>query len=932
MHESYGSGDLGIDLGRGNFAVPFPEPERGSFFVSRPEEFDAIAALAGAARDDALLIAGSTGSGKTFLLENVHRSPGIVSHLCKGNAAERKWAYSGLSSLLQSLLPESSSRVLTEIEDAEEQSAASLATRIIEAVRAREIRSTMLLVDDLDLMDEASQSVVGFLARRLAGTGLRIVGTVHSPPRTGPLAGIPCRELSPLDRGRATALAKAQAAGELHPAVAVAVARYASGYPQAVVENIAGLRPGQLAGKEPILLPMRPGPATVTAVEELLVGLRPAARSALKLLSMAPLMPAGIPGLADAGVDELHDSQLIQQIGPLLSINQHRVRATVYWSLGPAERAAQHHRLAEELVDIDRPLALWHRSFGDAPPSVAELFAGVSALIRRGEQVAAAELAARALTLGLPGREEALLMVEAATLFVANANFSTAKGLISLAGRASDDADVQIRLAILQVRLAFIERRELLDGLVRAAVAIFGHADPLLTRQLLDLGAAFAAELWLFDTARDWWAEAKALGEQSTIEGEDEDEDAERGLMSLTRQHRAVGSLVASVDPSDGIIDPRSGSMMGYGHGEVRPLLIQARSLTFTEQYDEARAILSMVGNLPSMGELEDTARLLIVLDNELRAGNLYLAGEAVQQIQASGSEIHASLRGYLLARYWAELGESQTVAGLIGTVNRLTSTGQGAGLAARLQAGLGRARLMDGRHDEAIRLLSLADQYGAGFDNPLLVGHEADLIEALVLGGRRDRAAEALARFDRRLQTAPSRWGTLVLARCRALLLDDQEAVCALRDHVEAWPSTDSTGHRHDYEYLRTLVSLARLHEALGQPEEAADARSRAVAGMEGLGQQGWVRCLGGSLPESPDPASSPQHPALGQLTPNERMVVEKVLIGKRNKEIAQELFVSLRTVEVRLTTVYRRLGVQSRAQLMALLAGGKGAASETG
>lgn len=102
-------------------------------------------------------------------------------------------------------------------------------------------------------------------------------------------------------------------------------------------------------------------------------------------------------------------------------------------------------------------------------------------------------------------------------------------------------------------------------------------------------------------------------------------------------------------------------------------------------------------------------------------------------------------------------------------------------------------------------------------------------------------------------MSASPSRWGALVLSRCRALLLDGEEAVAALRSHIEARPSTDSTGHRYDYEYFRTLVSLGRLHE------------------------------------------------------------------------------VSLRTVQVRLTTVHRRLGVRSRAQLMALLAGGREGAATT-
>ena len=41
----------------------------------------------------------------------------------------------------------------------------------------------------------------------------------------------------------------------------------------------------------------------------------------------------------------------------------------------------------------------------------------------------------------------------------------------------------------------------------------------------------------------------------------------------------------------------------------------------------------------------------------------------------------------------------------------------------------------------------------------------------------------------------------------------------------------------------------------------------------------------------------------------------------GPTNREIAQELFVTQRTVEVHLTSIYRKLGIGSRSQLGAAL-----------
>jgi DNA-binding CsgD family transcriptional regulator len=51
--------------------------------------------------------------------------------------------------------------------------------------------------------------------------------------------------------------------------------------------------------------------------------------------------------------------------------------------------------------------------------------------------------------------------------------------------------------------------------------------------------------------------------------------------------------------------------------------------------------------------------------------------------------------------------------------------------------------------------------------------------------------------------------------------------------------------------------------------------------------------------------------------LTSSERRVAELAAQGPTNREIAQALFVTPRTVEVHLTNAYRKLGISSRSQL---------------
>ncbi len=56
--------------------------------------------------------------------------------------------------------------------------------------------------------------------------------------------------------------------------------------------------------------------------------------------------------------------------------------------------------------------------------------------------------------------------------------------------------------------------------------------------------------------------------------------------------------------------------------------------------------------------------------------------------------------------------------------------------------------------------------------------------------------------------------------------------------------------------------------------------------------------------------------------LTPAERRVAQVVAGGATNREAAGRLFVSVRTVELHLTSVYRKLGIRSRTELAARMA----------
>ena len=63
-----------------------------------------------------------------------------------------------------------------------------------------------------------------------------------------------------------------------------------------------------------------------------------------------------------------------------------------------------------------------------------------------------------------------------------------------------------------------------------------------------------------------------------------------------------------------------------------------------------------------------------------------------------------------------------------------------------------------------------------------------------------------------------------------------------------------------------------------------------------------------------------------LNQLSVRERQVMERVLAGKLNKVIADELHVSMRTVEVHRSSLFEKMGVKTAVELAQILANNAG------
>ena len=126
----------------------------------------------------------------------------------------------------------------------------------------------------------------------------------------------------------------------------------------------------------------------------------------------------------------------------------------------------------------------------------------------------------------------------------------------------------------------------------------------------------------------------------------------------------------------------------------------------------------------------------------------------------------------------------------------------------------------------------------------------------------------------------------------------DARRALEALRRAVDAFRR-----QRHAFEHARVLALLARTHEALGDHVAAVGAQTAADEIAKRLGAD-----PGALIGVAGAPAS------IGPLTVREAEILAHVSEGASNRQVADALFISEKTVGRHLANIYAKIGVGSR------------------
>jgi DNA-binding CsgD family transcriptional regulator len=908
--------------------------------VGRDQEQQTLVRLLDDAREGrsgVLAIAGEAGIGKSALLAYAEEQAVDLNVLrARGVQSEAQIPFASLFELLRPALPWidqipdpqaaalESALAIRPTASAPGRFAVGAATLSLLAAYS-ERSPVAVLVDDAHWLDGSSADALLFAFRRLVADPVAVVLAVRQgEPSLLDGADLPILRLAGLDRASAAELLRHQGKEPLSQDLADRLHRDTGGNPLALLE-LGGERE-RLAGLPPDA-PLATGISVAHVYLQRMQALPQRTRDALVLASAidggeVSVLARAVPKL---GLD-LSDLAPAEAVG-LITVRGSRVefrhplaRSAIYGD-APAERRRELHRaLASALPDSEVDRRAWHlalASFGpdDAASSALEQ-AGQRAYQRSAYEVSSRAFERAAVLAPEEARQARLLYYSADAAWLGGLA-DRAVALLGRAGRHALSTDLSVAIEHLRGHIA--TRRgpvTLGQQILLAAAERAAPTDP--ERAVVILAEAVDASLYVSDAAT----------------------------------MRLAAERAASLVPPD-----------EDGRTAFFALMARGMALIFSGQGEPgASAVRAAVDILERSDELRDDPRLLAwaatgpLFLREAKVGHA-LATRALAEARRTSA---IGVLPFLLSRVavdqaaadrWAEAEAGfHEAIGLARQTGQLTDLGAAFARLAWLEARQGRSQQSRLHADEALRLagdmglglvqiwatgvlgelelsLGRADAALAHFEELRALLHSRgvgdvdlspapELVETYLRLGRAQEAADATEKYSRDASSKAQPWALARAARCRGLIAangkSDPEFETALKMHGQT-PDAFETGRTH-------LAYGARLRRER-QRVRARDQLRAAVEVFDHLGAEPWSEMARAELAATGETARRRDVTTLNDLTPQELQIALSLAEGRTTKQTAAALFLSPKTIEYHLRSVYRKLSVGSRSELAAAM-----------
>ncbi len=773
-------------------------------------------------------------------------------------------------------------------------------------------------------VDASSADLLRFVLRRLEGVPVGILATVRGRPVEAPLEldrafgefrRLPIR---PLSVGATYGLLSARLALDLPRPVLVRVHETAGGNPFFALELGRAIVDGTIRAESAhVRLPE----SLRAVVAQRLSALPSRVRETLaKVAALAVPTVTLLESLDPAVVDDI---ELARKRG-VLELDGDRIRFT-HPLLAPAcyeevplhKRRLLHRRLAD--LDVNPEERARHLAIAAEPPdaSVADALEDVARrAFERGAVGSAASLGEQAVRFTPEERIDDLQRrrLAGAGYFARAGSKKRAKQLLEDARASAPTGPEKARIALALVSWGLADTSAVVDVLVQALADAEGDA-----RLLAEVHTVLASSLCpqidiaaAADHASRGLALAEGAGDPVTLA---------RALVSVASVdfYAGRGSNVARIARA---LELEAGVLNPYGEiGVAR--FVQAFQLMATGDLEGARRsfeALNAEGQVRADAGYADS--LLSLARVEIRAGNWgraqELSDEAVAIDREVGDVLGETFCHEALVQLAALRGDVARARALAAEGLRLAELEARPDTRAGIFAALGTMELSLRNADAARSHLDETAQLvvALGLGDTGIVPFLPDRVEALVLVGELHAAERATAELEEQGRRLARGLALAGAARCRGLIAAARGELARAVEMLEA-ASVQTVPLDQPFELARTLLALGTVQRKAQHKRAARESLQRAVEIFERLGARLWLeqarselRRIGGRTSDE------------GRLSETERRIVELVVAGRRNREVAAELSLSPNTIAWNLSKVYRKLGVSSRTELAARVA----------
>lgn len=780
-------------------------------------------------------------------------------------------------------------------------------------------RPLLIAVDDVDRSDRESLRALAALALGLDGVGgaaLLVTRRYDAPWCVDPgaldaLVGDPAAiriRLGPVDRDDSAAIVEAIVSAEPEAKFAATVHELTAGNPFLVSElalalgergiapvdaNVPELSGLTLAG---VARSVRARAVALGADREPLLGALAVLGEDATLSAAASLTSLSYVEVADRCGDLVTAGVLATVDPPQFA--QPLLRTAIYEAIATTDRLRMHAAAARALAGAGTPIDGIAQHLLAAGPTgdswaARTLRTAARAAGASGHTSLAREYLVRALGEGTaelrPALERQLGLIEAAL------GSPGAEEQLRRAYRVADSANARAQIALALARLATASgaRTAARDWCLTGLEQLPRHDDP-------DLSARLCAELTAVAATDDLppppAADANRAEASSWLE------------LAVQAHHACVAGLSSDVSVE---LARRALASPNVWHerGSLIPHLA-IEVLVAADLLPEAKATWDAgLAVSRQRGLVWETAAIRAHRSGTLlRLGWVQPAIDDAHAAIASLGETSAPVR----TRAAANLAEALLEHGDLDSAAMVLDQVRGQLVAFDVLAALASARvaLARGHYAEALAELGAAAQSGEA--NPALAPWRSLAAECHVMLGEPD-LARTLATEELALAReicAPAAEARALRALARAS--HGRQSLNWLAEAARILADTPL-----QLERARTLVDLGLALSASDEPTAARDSLRRAMGIAHSCGATALAARARDALIAAGGRPRKPINDGLDGLTRAERAVAELAAAGRTNREIGEELYVTLNTVSTHLRSVYRKLNINSRAQL---------------